>query len=248
MIKLEDLFVVFDKGEPLERTAIRCINLSINAGEKVSVLGNNGSGKSSLVRVLAGHIEPSFGKIFLDDKDITLYSTNEKASIFSTVFSNNNTTCHNNLTVIENLALSMLTGKKMSAWSNAINNKTVSIINEYIEKYDFLDLKNFLFCPVSSISHENKQALCLMMAIMKPMKFLLVDEFTYGLKKDLSERLWTTLKNIADDFSVSVIAVIENKNVEFDFFTRTLLMSGGRILVDVSGEERKNFDFSTYLN
>ncbi len=248
MIRLEDLFVVFDKGQPLERTAIRGINLKIEPKEKISILGNNGSGKSSLVRVLAGHIEPSFGKIFFNDEDITLYTTNERAAIFSTVFSNHNTTCHNNLTVIENLALSMLTGKKMSVWNNAVSNKLISVVNEYMEKYDFLDLKSLLFRPVSTITHENKQALALMMAVVRPMRIILVDEFTYGLKNDISERLWTTLKSIADDFKVSVIAVIENKNVEFDFFTRTLLMSGGKILADVSGEERKNFDFAAHLN
>lgn len=248
MIKLEDLFVVFDKGEPVERTAIRGINLKIGSEEKIGILGNNGSGKSSLVRVMAGHIEPSFGKIFLDDTDITFYPANERALIFSTVFSNNNTTCHNNLTVIENLALSMLIGGKMSAWNNAINNKTISVVNEYIEQYDFLDLKNLLFRPVSTISYENKQALCLMMAIIRPTKILLVDEFTYGLKKDVSERLWTTLKNIVTNLKIAVIAVIENKNVEFDFFTRTIIMNGGKILADISGEERKNFDFTSHLN
>ena len=66
MIRLEDIFVVFDSGEPLERTALREINLEIKLGDKISLIGNNGSGKSTLLRLLAGHVSSSFGKIFFD--------------------------------------------------------------------------------------------------------------------------------------------------------------------------------------
>lgn len=244
MIRLEDIFVVFDKGSPLERTAIRDINFSINDGERMSIIGNNGSGKSTLLKLLAGHVIPSFGKIFYNDENITDKSMNEKAAIFSTVFADYNVNCFDNLTVIENLALSQLNTQNASMVKSAVSNKLIDLVSEYLNKYDFLDLKNILFSSIRNISYDQRQALCLLMALIRPTKVLLIDEFTYGMKQDTAQRLWNTAKQSITEKNMTVFAVVESVNVEPDFFNRTIVINSGKIVLDVFGEKRAKLDFN----
>lgn len=244
MIRLEDIFVVFDKESPLERTAIRGINFSINDGERISIIGNNGSGKSTLLKLLAGHVIPSFGKIFYDDENITDKSMNEKASIFSTIFADYNVNCFDNLTLIENLALSQLSSQKASMIKSAVNDELIDLVSAHLNKYDFLNLKNILFSSIRNISYDQRQALCLLMALIRPTKVLLIDEFTYGMKPEAAQRLWNTAKQIIEEKNITVLAVVESAHVEPDFFNRTIVINSGKIVLDVSGEKRAKLDFN----
>lgn len=245
MMKLEDIFVVFDKGGPLERTALREINLSINNGDKISIIGNNGSGKSTLLKLLAGHISTSFGKIYFSKENITDQTMNERALNFSTIFSDYNVNCFDDLTVIENLILANFSADdKMSIIEPAVTNERVAVVREYLDKYDFLDLANVLFTSIKNISYEERQALCLMMVLMRPAKVLLIDDFVYGLKTDIAQRLWNTAKKIIENNNMTVLAVLEEPRYDSDFFNRTIVLNSGKIVLDVTGEAKSKMDFT----
>ena len=85
------------------------------------------------------------------------------------------------------------------------------------------------------------------MTLMRPTKILLIDGFTYGIRPEISRRLWNTAKKIIADNNMTLFAVMEDPNLEFEFFNRTLVMSGGKIVLDVNGENRVNTNFNNFV-
>lgn len=243
-ITLEDIFVVFNYNEPSETIALRGLNLKINSGDHITVVGNNRNGKSTLLRLIAGHVEATFGKIIVDGKDITHEPPAERAEIFSLISCDHDDNCHDDLSVIENLILAVMGRQDTRIFKPAITEQRLNIITEYLGKYDFLDLNDLLYMHTKCISQAQKYALSLLMSALKRPKVLSVDDFMSNIDQESGKRLIKTIKRIVQDQNMMLIAVMSNPKMEFEFFNRCIILGNGKVALDLTGEAKSKLDFS----
>lgn len=243
-VTLEDIFVVFNYNEPSETTALRGLNLKINSGDRITVVGNNRNGKSTLLRLIAGHVETTFGKVIVDGKDVTHEPPAERAEIFSLISCDHDDNCHDDLPVLENLILAIMGRQDTGIFKPAITEQRLNIITEYLEKYDFLDLKELLYTHTKCIPQAQKYALALLMSALKRPKVLLVDDFMSNINQKSGRRLIETIKRVVQDQNMMLMAVMSTPKMEFEFFNRCIILGNGKVALDLTGEAKTKLDFS----
>ena len=213
MLKLEDIFVVFHAGTPLEKIALRGINFEVEEGEIVTLVGNNGCGKTTLLKLLAGHIYSNFGKIWLDKRDISCQSLSDRAQFFSFVSSAINIGIAMNLTVAENLALANIHHQTGNILTPAINSETYEAYYEQLKELDFMAIEAVLDEKASDISFIHKQMLALLIAfsildlgIFSLLAFsitILREELFTGSGSPLLAATYISLASLANTFPLS---------------------------------------------
>lgn len=238
MLKLKDIFILFDIGTPLEKVALRGINLDINNGEIVTLVGNTGAGKSTLLQFLAGHFSPSFGRVWLDNRDITFQNLSQRSEKFTYVSYNQVGGCAENLTVAENLAVASMHHQKRSVFSPAIDSEMEERYYNQLKELDFYAMETVLDEKVYSISHLHKFMLSLLIAIMKNTEILLMDEQVSGLSRDEEKTLLDVTVKIAKSQHVTTIMAMSNPTYSLDISDRTIVLSSGQMVANLSGETK----------
>jgi putative ABC transport system ATP-binding protein len=238
MIRVEDIFVVFCRGTPLERIALRGIDFTVQTGEIVSLVGNNGSGKSTLLQFLAGHISPSFGRLWLDKTNITSQSLSERSAIFSSVFYDQNVGTAENLTVAENLAAASMHHQPLNFIEPALTRETKEMFFEQLKDLDFMRMEDLLDEKVKDISRAHRQILAMLIAVIKEAKVLLISEHSTGLDRETSAALLEATEKIIRSKNITTIMVINNPKFAFDVSDRVLILSHGGIVSNIGGEEK----------
>jgi putative ABC transport system ATP-binding protein len=239
MIRVEDVFIVFNTGTPLERIALRGINFRANEGEIVSIVGNNGSGRSTLLRFLAGHIFSSFGRLWLDKVDITSQSLSDRSAIFSSVFYDQDIGTARSLTVLENLAVANMHHRSRSVIEPALTKEMKEMFFEQLRDLDFMGMENLLEEKVSDISKPHRQVLALLIAVIKGARILLIDEHSTGLDKESSLALLETTEKIIRSKNVTTIMAVSDPKFALEVSDKMLVLSHGQVVSDLSGDEKK---------
>ncbi len=240
MIRLEDIFVVFQGNTPLERIALRGVNLEINKGEIVSIVGNNGSGRTSLLRFLAGYINPSFGKLWFNNTDITRQTLSERAEIFSSVFYDQNTGTAGNLTVAENLAIAGMHHQPKSLLEPALTEETKEVIFQQLKNINFMGLENLIDERVCTLGKAYRQVLALLIAVTKGAEVILIDEHSTGLDKAAADALLEATERIIREHKITTIMAVCDPKYAMDVSDRMIVLSHGQVVSDLSGERKKN--------
>ncbi|MDR0678609.1 MAG: ATP-binding cassette domain-containing protein [Holosporaceae bacterium] len=243
MIRLEDLFVVFNTGTPLERIALRGINFTAQDGEIVTIIGNSGSGRSTLLKFLAGHIGSSFGRLWVNKVDITNQTLSERSKIFSSVFYDEDIGTAGNLTVAENLAIAYLHHRSKSIVDTAVSEEIREMFIEQLRDLDFMGMEELIDEKVSNISKPYRQVLALLIAAIKDAKILLIDEHSTGLDAESTTALLETTEKIIRSRGMTAIMAISDPKFAFDMSDRTIVLNHGQIIWNLSGEEKKNIKY-----
>ena len=240
MITIEDAFVVFGAGTSLERVALRGVSFSIQEGEVVSILGNNGSGRSTLLKFLAGHIPLNFGRLWLDNMDITTQSLLERSHMFSSVFYDSSDCTADNLTVLENLVVASLHHRDRSLIKAAIDDSDRDKFYEYLKNLNFMKMENLLDEKVRDIPKPYRQVLALIIAVIKGSKVLLIDEHSTGLDIESSQALLNATYKIIKSKKMTTIMVVSDAEFALEKSDRVMVLNYGQIVASYSGEEKKN--------
>ncbi len=239
MLKLEDIFVVFHAGTPLEKIALRGINFEVEEGEIVTLVGNNGCGKTTLLKLLAGHIYSNFGKIWLDKRDISCQSLSDRAQFFSFVSSAINIGIAMNLTVAENLALANIHHQTGNILTPAINSETYEAYYEQLKELDFMAIEAVLDEKASDISFIHKQMLALLIALIKGSRFILIDDHTAGLNKIEATALLQATIKLIKEHKVTAIISTDDPRFALEHSDRVIVMSAGQVVSNLHGEKKK---------
>ena len=240
MINIEDAFVVFYAGTPLERVALRGVKFSVQDGEVVSVLGNSGSGRSTLLRFLAGHIRLNFGKLWYNNIDITAQSLYSRSKIVSSVFSNSNVCTAGNLTVLENLVLATMSHQPKSCIRKAIRDDMEDRFYTQLRNLNFMEMEELLHEPVDNIPKPYKQVLALLIAVIKGAKVLVIDEHSTGLDVESSHILLATTNKIIRSKKITTIMAVNDPDFAMKNSDRLVVLNYGQVVANISGEEKKN--------
>lgn len=239
MITIKNLNRIFNQGTPDENHALKDINLKINNGDFITVIGSNGAGKSTLYNAIAGTLLPTSGQIFLDEenREITFDKEYKRAKYIGRIFQNPLLGTAGKMSLEDNM---MICSKK--GWKGlklSLNNKKREYFREQLKVLD-MGLENRLNDNVNQFSGGQRQALTLLMAVMSKPALLLLDEHTAALDPTNADIVMRLTRKFADEYGLTVMMITHNMKHALEYGNRLLMMDGGQIILDISGDEKKN--------
>ncbi len=236
MLKLKGVCKTFNRGTVNEKRALNRVNLSLEKGDFVTVIGGNGAGKSTLMNMIAGVYPIDAGVIELDGQDISRLSESARAKYLGRVFQDPMMGTAAGMQIIENLAMAKRRGKRRSLrWG-----VTKAEHAEYAEKLATLGLglEKRLTTKVGLLSGGQRQALTLLMATLAEPKLLLLDEHTAALDPKTASKVLELTNQIVTEYHLTTIMVTHNMNDAIRMGNRLIMMHDGTITYDVSGPEK----------
>lgn len=237
MISLTDIQVTFGRGTPLEKKALSKIDLTIEKGSFVTVIGSNGAGKSTLLGVLAGDVLPSAGKVIIGDVDVSRKATADRAGLVARVFQDPLTGSCGALSIEENLALAAARGTRRGLKS-ALGSGRREYFRERISSLN-LGLENRLKDRMDLLSGGQRQAVSLVMATLAGSDVLLLDEHTAALDPGMAEFVMNLTNKVVVERKLTTLMVTHSMRQALDYGDRTIMLHAGEVVLDVSGERRK---------
>lgn len=238
MISLRDIQVVFGRGTPLQKQALKKIDLTIETGSFVTVIGSNGAGKSTLLGVLAGDVLPTAGKVMIGSADVSRKPTVARAGQVARVFQDPLAGSCGALTIEENLALAAARGK-MRGLMPALGSKRREFFRERIASLN-LGLENRLKDRMDLLSGGQRQAVSLVMATLAGSDVLLLDEHTAALDPGMAEFVMQLTNQVVLERKLTTLMVTHSMRQALDYGDRTVMLHGGEIVLDVTGDNRKD--------
>lgn len=245
MIRCRDLHVLFNRGLPTEKHALRGVSLDIPAGEFVTVIGSNGAGKSTLLNALSGEISISSGSVVIDEQDVTRWPTHRRAGLVARVFQDPLAGTCGDLTVEENLALAHGRGQSRG-FGQAINDDLRARFKEQLKTLD-LGLENRLGATMGLLSGGQRQSVSLLMAALQPSCILLLDEHIAALDPKTAAMVLALTDRIVAEQNLTTLMVTHSMRHALDHGTRTLMLHEGRIVLDITGSDRKDMTVEDLL-
>ncbi|EPF26449.1 hypothetical protein HMPREF1221_01163 [Treponema socranskii subsp. paredis ATCC 35535] len=238
MLKLFNVSKTFNRGTITEKVALKNINLEIDDGDFITVIGGNGAGKSTLLNLIAGIHFTDTGSLFLDGMDLTGMPEYVRAKYLGRVFQDPMMGTAANMQIEENLALAMRRGKRRTlSWGVQPAERTL-----YREKLALLGLglEKRMTSKVGLLSGGQRQALTLLMATLQKPKLLLLDEHTAALDPKTAKKVLDLTETFVADERLTTFMVTHNMKDAIRCGNRLIMMSEGRIIYDVRGDEKKN--------
>lgn len=245
MLKLFDVSKTFNPGTITEKKALKNINLELEDGDFVTVIGGNGAGKSTLLNLIAGVHYSDSGSIFLDGMDLTEKPEYKRAKYLGRVFQDPMLGTAANMEIEENLAMAMRRGRKRGlSWHIQPAERKI-----YREKLALLDLglENRMNAKVGLLSGGQRQALTLLMATLQKPKLLLLDEHTAALDPKTAKKVLELTEEFVSRDNLTTFMVTHNMKDAIRYGNRLIMMMEGRIVFDVRGEEKKNLKVEDLL-
>lgn len=245
MLVLKDVEKTFNKGSANEKAALRGINLHVNPGDFVTVIGGNGAGKSTMLNAIAGCFHVDNGMIQIGGENVTAQVEHIRAKRIGRVFQDPMMGTAGDMWIEENLALALRRGKKRGMkWG--ISNEERKLFRELLAPFD-LGLEDRLSTKVALLSGGQRQALTLLMATIQKPDILLLDEHTAALDPKTAETVLKMTDKLIKDNNLTAIMVTHNMKDAIKHGNRLIMMMNGQIIYDVSGEEKQNLKVSDLL-
>ncbi|KGD87501.1 MULTISPECIES: ABC transporter ATP-binding protein [Rhizobium/Agrobacterium group] len=238
MISLRDIKVVFGRGTPLQKQALNGVNLTIEEGSFVTVIGSNGAGKSTMLGVLAGDVIATEGQVMIGSSDVTRKGTAARAGLVARVFQDPLAGSCGSLSIEENLALAARRGERRGL-AAALGPRRRELFRERVADLG-LGLENRMSDRMDLLSGGQRQAVSLVMATLAGSEVLLLDEHTAALDPGMAEFIMNLTQKIVSERRLTTLMVTHSMRQALDFGHRTVMLHGGEIVLDVAGDSRKN--------
>ena len=239
MLKLENIHLTFNAGTVNEKKALEGLNLELEKGDFVTILGSNGAGKSTLFNTIAGTYRPDTGKVFLDGKDITNLPDFKRSKYIGRLFQDPLKGTAPSMTIEENLALAYMRASSHTSPFSMIGRRDREGFREKLSMLG-LGLEDRMDSPVGLLSGGQRQALTLLMATLVTPKLLLLDEHTAALDPATAEKVLDLTKSIVAENGITCLMITHNIPSALALGNRTIMMNNGRIVLELSGEQRRH--------
>ena len=245
MLKIEQVGKTFNAGTINEKVAVKGLDLTINDGDFITVIGGNGAGKSTMLNLIAGVYIPDEGSIRLDDTDITRMPEYRRAALLGRVFQDPMMGTAGDMGIEENLAMAYRRGRRRGlGWG--ITNAEREFYRERLKTLD-LGLEDRLTSKVRLLSGGQRQALTLLMATLQKPRLLLLDEHTAALDPKTAHKVLGLTQQIVSEHNLTTLMVTHNMKDAIHYGNRLIMMHEGRVIYDISGEEKKKLDVQDLL-
>ena len=245
MLQIIDVHKTFNAGTINEKHALQGLNLHIKPGDFVTVIGGNGAGKSTMLNSVSGAYTVDEGKILIDGVDVTHLPEYKRAKFIGRVFQDPMMGTAATMQVEESLALAALRGKVRTLRTGITKQEREA----YKEKLKILELglEDRLTAKVGLLSGGQRQALTLLMATLQQPKLLLLDEHTAALDPKTAAKVLEATQRIVEKANLTTLMITHNMRDAITYGNRLIMMYDGRVVVDVSGEEKKNLTVEQLL-
>ena len=245
MLEIQNIHKTFNPGTINEKVALNGVNLNLNPGDFVTIIGGNGAGKSTTLNAIAGVLSVDEGKIIIDGVDITKLSEHKRALYLGRVFQDPMTGTAATMSIEENMAIAARRGERRGlGWG--ITKKERERYKEALKELD-LGLEDRLSSKVGLLSGGQRQAITLLMASLKKPKLLLLDEHTAALDPKTAAKVLAISDKIIQEHQLTAMMVTHNMKDAIAHGNRLIMMHEGKIIYDVSGEEKKNLKVADLL-
>lgn len=245
MLELKNVTKIFYPGSVNEKVALNGLSLHVRKNDFITVIGGNGSGKSTMMNIITGVFRPEAGRILLDGKDITELAEFRRAEYFGRVFQDPMMGTAPEMAIEENLALAHRRGKRRGLrWG--IGAKEREMYRTLLADLD-LGLEGRMTSKVGLLSGGQRQALTLLMATLARPKMLLLDEHTAALDPRTAAKVLETTDRIVRRGGLTALMVTHNMRDAIDYGNRLIMLSDGRVVLDIEGEEKSRLTVTDLL-
>ncbi len=246
MLEIKNVHKTFNKGTINEKKALNGVELHLNPGDFVTIIGGNGAGKSTSLNMIAGVYPIDQGTIILDGKDISDWPEYKRASLIGRVFQDPMMGTAANMSIEENLAMAHRRGKSRGlGWG--VNKKERALFKERLKMLD-LGLEDRTTTKVGLLSGGQRQAITLLMATLQKPSILLLDEHTAALDPKTAKKVLDLTEKIIARDNLTAMMVTHNMKDAIHIGNRLIMMHEGRIIYDVAGEEKKQLTVDDLLH
>lgn len=238
MLELKTLYKTFNAGTVNEKRAIDGLDLTLEDGDFVTIIGGNGAGKSTTLNLIAGVFPADQGNIILDGVDITRLPEHKRAKYLGRVFQDPMMGTAATMGIEENLALANRRGQRrtlrpgITAQEREKFRKQLAALG--------LGLEDRMTSKVGLLSGGQRQALTLLMATLKKPRLLLLDEHTAALDPKTADKVLQITEEIVARDKLTTLMVTHNMKHAIQYGNRLIMMDAGKVVVDIRGEEKKN--------
>ena len=246
MLELKNIYKTFNAGTVNEKQALKGINLTLEDGDFVTVIGGNGAGKSTMLNAIAGVWPVDEGQIIIDGKDVTKLPEHKRAAFLGRVFQDPMNGTAATMGIEENLALALRRGQSrtlragIKASEREVYKRLLSTLG--------LGLEDRLTSKVGLLSGGQRQALTLLMATLKKPKLLLLDEHTAALDPKTAAKVLETTEMIVNRDHLTTLMITHNMKDAITHGNRLIMMMEGNIILDIRGEEKKKLTVEDLLH
>lgn len=245
MLKINCLSKTYPNPYGAPNTVLSNLSLNIKNGDFVSIIGSNGTGKSTLLNIISGLIKESYGDITLNNINLTALPEHKRTKIISRVFQDPSAGACPSMTVRENLSMALNKGKLLNL------KKCLCFKTKKLEKLlacISLDLKKSLDIQVKYLSGGQRQALALVMASVSNPQLLLLDEHTAALDPKTSNEIMNLTNDIVKEKNIITLMVTHNLKHALTYGNRLIMLHKGQVILDISGEDKKKLTIENILN
>lgn len=237
MLKLSNIKKIFFKGTANEKVALRNLNLSVEEGDFITVLGSNGAGKSTMFNAILGAYPVDEGRIFLGGEDITFKKDFKRALDIGCIYQDPMRGTAPHMTIEENLSLAYTRKAKRSFF--AVNKQDSEFFKTLLAELD-LGLEDRMKTQIGLLSGGQRQAVSLLMSTIAGPKLLLLDEHTAALDPSTAKKVLNITSEIVSKNKITTMMITHDMNYALSCGNRTIMMDEGEIVLDIKGDERKN--------
>lgn len=245
LLRLEQISKLFNEATPDEKVALDKINLSLEKGDFVTIIGSNGAGKSTLMNMISGVLTPDVGKIYIDQKDVTKLPEFKRSKLIGRVFQDPMAGTAPSMTIEENLAMAYSRNKTRGLRKGVDKNRKEFFIESL--KTLHLNLEKRLNAKVGLLSGGERQALSLLMSTFTKPSILLLDEHTAALDPSRAKLITSLTKELVEKDQLTTIMVTHNMQQALDLGNRLIMMDNGQIILEVKEEEKKKLTIEQLL-
>ncbi|SHO51758.1 ABC transporter ATP-binding protein [Anaerocolumna xylanovorans] len=245
MLELKDISKYYNPGTINEMCLFHDFNLKVEKGEFLSIVGSNGSGKTSLLNIICGSIPLDRGAIIINDTDITKKPEYKRIRNIGRVFQNPAMGTCPSMTILENLSLADNKGKSFHL-GRGTDKKRIDYYRESLKVLG-LGLEDKLDITVGSLSGGQRQALALLMTTITPIEFLILDEHTAALDPKTAETIMELTDRIVKEKALTTIMVTHNLRYAIEYGSRLLMFHKGEAVIDKKGKEKEELKIEDIL-
>lgn len=246
MLELKNIYKTFNAGTVNEKMALRGLNLTLEDGDFVTVIGGNGAGKSTMLNAIAGVWPVDQGQILIGDADVIKLPEYKRAKYLGRVFQDPMTGTAATMEIQENLALALRRGDSRTLKAG-ITKKEHAKYREMLATLG-LGLEDRMTSKVGLLSGGQRQALTLLMATLKKPKLLLLDEHTAALDPKTAAKVLQTTDMIVNRDNLTTLMITHNMKDAIAHGNRLIMMMDGNIILDIRGEEKKKLTVADLLH
>lgn len=245
VLELRNAIKTIDNGMNETKTILDKVNLTINQGDFVTVLGGNGAGKSTLFNTIAGTINLTEGQLFINNEAITHFSEEKRAKYFSRVFQDPKMGTAPRMTVAENLLLALYRGQRRTLKRRKLNEQRDYFTKICSEVGN--GLENHLDTPTGNLSGGQRQALSLLMATLTKPELLLLDEHTAALDPKTSKQLMVLTEQRIKEANLTCLMITHRMEDALNYGNRLIVLKKGKIIKDLTKEEKEKLTIQDLL-